>query len=159
MKVATIRRIFFWYIFYNPFKPVYIHQFVFLSFFVCLLLAQGYFTKKSFARIIFKCVYLSLFIITKLFLKSESLLLFKLNKLMVAVAKNSPPANTNPVEYSLKYIYMYNIPLSRSTFKLFLIPPRRSIIKRIYQWTSLYCRSTRGTQFIRISIVIWIWSL
>ena len=35
--------------------------------------------EKKIARKIFKCVYLSLIIITKLFLKSESLLLFKLN--------------------------------------------------------------------------------
>ena len=76
-----------WYIFFNPFNPLYILQFVFLCFFVGLLLAQGYFAKKSFARKMFKCVYLSLFIITKLFLKSETLLLFKLNKLMVAVVK------------------------------------------------------------------------
>ena len=41
-------------------------------------MAQWYLARKKIARKIFKCVYLSLFIITKLFLKSESLL-FKLN--------------------------------------------------------------------------------
>ena len=39
------------------------------------------------ARKIFKCVYLSLFIITKLFLKYESLILFKLDQLMVTIGK------------------------------------------------------------------------
>ena len=38
---------------------------------------------------IFKSVYLSLFIIKKLFLKSEYLLLFKLNWLMVPIGKKS----------------------------------------------------------------------
>ena len=41
--------------------------------------AQGSLARKTFARKLFKCDHLSLFIITKLFLKSESLLLFKLN--------------------------------------------------------------------------------
>ena len=41
--------------------------------------AQGYLARKKFARNIFKYVYLSLFITNKLFLKSESLLLFKLD--------------------------------------------------------------------------------
>jgi hypothetical protein len=54
-------------------------------------LAQGYLARKKFARKIFKCVYLSLFIITKLFLKSESLLLLKLNKLMVPKGKEPAP--------------------------------------------------------------------
>jgi hypothetical protein len=49
---------------------------------------------KSFAREIFKCFYLSLFII----IKPESLILFKLNKLMVAIKKKpTPPTTTNPV--------------------------------------------------------------
>ena len=45
-----------------------------------------------------KFEYLSFFIITKLFLKSESLLLFKLIYLMVPIGKKpTPPATTNPV--------------------------------------------------------------
>ena len=39
----------------------------------------------------FKCVYLSLFIITKLFLESEYLLLFKLNQLMVPIGGKTRP--------------------------------------------------------------------
>ena len=49
-------------------------------------MAQGYL-----ARIIFKCVQLSLFIITKLFIKFEYLLLFKLNQLMVPIGKKPAP--------------------------------------------------------------------
>ena len=41
--------------------------------------AQESLARKKFVRKIFKYVYLSLFIIEKLFLKSESLILFKLN--------------------------------------------------------------------------------
>ena len=49
------------------------------------------------------CVYLSFFIITKLFLKSESLLLFKLNYLIVPIGKKPAPATTNPVwKFSLQ---------------------------------------------------------
>ena len=47
------------------------------------LLSQGSLARKKFARKFFKYVYLSLFIITKLFFMSESLLLFKLYQLMV----------------------------------------------------------------------------
>ena len=40
-------------------------------------------------------VFISLF--SKLFLKSKSLILFKLNKFMDAIKKNPPPATTNAV--------------------------------------------------------------
>ena len=45
-------------------------------------MAQGYLARK-----IFKSVYLSLFMNTELFLKSESLIFFKLNLFMVAIGK------------------------------------------------------------------------
>ena len=51
--------------------------------------AQGYLERKSFPRKFFKSVYLSLFIITVL----ESLILFKFNKLMVAIGKKPAPSN------------------------------------------------------------------
>ena len=57
----------------------------------------------------FKCVYLSLFIITKLFLKSESLLLLKLNKLMVPKGKEPAPGDH---ESSLK-IFLAKLFLAR----------------------------------------------
>ena len=50
------------------------------------------FFPKSLASKFFKCVYLSLFIITKLFLKSESFILFNLKKLMVVIGKKLNPA-------------------------------------------------------------------
>ena len=56
-------------------------------------MAQGYLTRKILARKFFKCVYLFLFIVTKLFLKSESLILFKLNKLMFIIGKKPTPGN------------------------------------------------------------------
>jgi hypothetical protein len=59
-------------------------------------LTQGYLVRKKFEGKIFKCGYISHFIITKLFLKSD-FLLFKLYKLMVPIGKKPPPATTNPV--------------------------------------------------------------
>jgi hypothetical protein len=49
--------------------------------------------RKSVAKKSFKCVYLSLFIIITLFLKSESLLLCKLKKLVVAIGKKPAPVD------------------------------------------------------------------
>ena len=83
---------------------------------------QGYLASKNFARNIFKCVYLSLFIIRKLFLKSESLLLFKLNQLMVPIGKKPAPSitcETFPCKMSLCRSYNY-----------FLCPP---IVRRKYK--------------------------
>ena len=48
----------------------------------------------------FKCVYHFLFIITKLILKSESLLLFKLNQLILPIGKKPAPGDH---KYSLKF--------------------------------------------------------
>ena len=55
------------------------------------LTGTGISCKEKIARKIFKCVYLFLFIITKLFLKS--LLLFKLNSLMVPIGKKPAPGD------------------------------------------------------------------
>ena len=58
--------------------------------------AQGYLGRK-----IFISVYLFLFIITKLFLKSESLLIFKLNQLIAPIGKKPAPGDH---ESSLKHL-------------------------------------------------------
>ena len=58
--------------------------------------AQGYLARKF-----FKCVHLSLFMIITLFLKSESLILFKLNKLMVEIRNQPAPGD---YEISLKNV-------------------------------------------------------
>ena len=55
---------------------------------------------------LFKCVYLSLFIITKLSLKSESLVFFKLNQLIISIKKKSASNDHKP---SLK-ILIYSCP-------------------------------------------------
>ena len=67
---------------------------------VCLIfkstffyLAQGYLSRKSFARKICKSVYISLTIITKLFLKFEPLFPFELNKLVVAIGNEPAPGD------------------------------------------------------------------
>ena len=51
-------------------------------------MAQGYLVWSF-----FKCVYRSLFLTTKLFLKFEPLIVFKLNKLMDAKGKNPAPGD------------------------------------------------------------------
>ena len=76
--------------------------------------AQRYLARKKFGKI-FKCVYLSLFMITKLFLKSKSLLLFKLNQLMVPIGKKSAPDDH---ESSLK-IFLAKLFLARCPCALF----------------------------------------
>ena len=50
-------------------------------------LARKKFARNKFLRRIYKCVYLSLFMITKLFLKSESLFVFKIILLLVPIGK------------------------------------------------------------------------
>ena len=62
---------------------------------------------KKFARKIFKYVYLSFFIITKLFLKSESLQLFRRNYLMVPIEKKPAPGDH---ESSLKSSWEVPVP-------------------------------------------------
>ena len=57
----------------------------------------------------FSNVFISLFIITKLFSKSESLLLFKLNKL---IGQKPIPATTNPVwKFSLRNFCLQDVPV------------------------------------------------
>ena len=73
------------------------------------LRAQGYLVRKSFARNFFKFVHQSLFIITKMFLVSESLNLFKLNKLMFAIVMKHFPGDH---ESSLN-IFIYKLSLPR----------------------------------------------
>ena len=89
--------------------------------------AQGSLARKKLARKIFKCVYLSFFMITNLFLKSESLLLFKLNKLMVSIGKKLAPGEHEsslkiflckmslcPYKHSNKCTMAYNIFLNQA---------------------------------------------
>ena len=74
------------------------------------LMAEGYLTRKSFAREIFKCVYLSSsFHNHKIVIKFKYLILFKLNKLMmVAIGKKPVPSDH---ESSLINLIMKNCPL------------------------------------------------
>ena len=80
------------------------------------LSAQGSLERKKFVRKIFKCVYISLLIITKLFLKYESLLLFKLNQLMVLIGMK--PAHVDH-ESTFK-IFLAKLFLARCTCALFI---------------------------------------
>ena len=63
-------------------------------------------------------VFISLFIIIKLFLNFESFILFKLNKLLVAIGKKPAPGDQ---EFSLK-IFICKLSLARCPRKMFLCP-------------------------------------
>ena len=93
--------------------PVYM-TFISTVDYLIFIQAQGYLTRKNekLRKEIFKCIYLSLFINAKLFLKSESLILFKLNQLMVAIGKKLAPGDH---ESSLK-IKFASCPLQDVTY-------------------------------------------
>ena len=57
------------------------------------LAGTGKSCKEKICKENFKSIYISFFMIIKLFLKSESLLLFKLNKLMVQRGKKPAPGD------------------------------------------------------------------
>ena len=67
--------------------------------------AQG-----NLARKIFKCVYLSFFIITKEILESESLLLFKLNQFIVLGKKRNPGDHESSLKIFLAKLFLARCP-------------------------------------------------
>ena len=80
--------------------------------------AQGY-PERDF----FEYVYLSLFIITKLFLKPESLILFKFNKLMVVIGNK--PAPRRP-RIQIEKIDLQVIPCKCPCADFFTVKPFKS---------------------------------
>ena len=88
---------------FDPYDAFYMGHYIIIMYFGWLnILAHRYLASKKLSKKIFKCFYLSLFIITQLFLKSESILPFKPNQLMVLIGKKRAPGNH---ESSLKIFH------------------------------------------------------
>ena len=110
--------------------------------------------RKSVAKKSFKCVYLSLFIIITLFLKSESLLLCKLKKLVVAIGKKPAPVDhESSLKKKIASCPLRDIPVpffTRDIFRGGHMPPLFLNITGIYPLCS-----TIGHTSVTEAIILW----